>query len=244
MTADACRSWLQRGTSICANEEVDASAAHQFIEKWRTFTASCRDPVPNFFTELGRVLVGKLAVGESCTVDYECAPVSGKRVYCAFEPDGVTGGTCQIETAAAGEPCAWTCDAPGACEWHEHGAGCFRSEGMYCVASTSGPMPSCFPVKAAGEACTTGECASGLACLRSSTLAGAASTCAPRLAEGNRCSRHDDCQSGACVEDQCAPKQADGALCLSHSECASGMCLSLRCGLTGLCRNLGASLSN
>ena len=149
----------------------------------------------------GSVLVGNVAVGETCQLNEECV----KGAYCKPGAADSCAGTCadRIAVGAACVPGRDLCVVDSACE--EDGAGNF-----VCVAGA-----------AAGEACDPDNgpfCASGLIC-------GAGLTCIAPAAEGGTCTDSSECASGlvcgggACV----APAALGGACGEGVNEC--GACL-------------------
>lgn len=192
------------------------------------FPASCK-----------HIIVGKVALGASCTNERDCALPSDSSVRCAT-PVGTTGGSgkCvalpEVLRGKSDDTCNETCtDTPGSTSCASSGspstgaAGgqdaalgrCFTNDGLHC-ASTS----KCSPLPAVNAPCPQGYCAPGAYCN--------AGTCEPQLATG-ACASDEACVTSARCDraaSKCSPKFADGAVCTAASDCLNAGCNNGHCG--------------
>lgn len=98
---------------------------------------------------------------------------------------------------------------------------CTPIDGTYVCRTAVGPGAPCD---------ATHQCADldvpvtmDIAVDRLSLRCGEDGTCAPRIADGGRCMRSADCESGLCEEGVCRSRVL-GETCSSSRECASGYC--------------------
>ncbi|MFO0615300.1 MAG: hypothetical protein U0414_22090 [Polyangiaceae bacterium] len=163
-----------------------------------------------------------LALGEACVFSWTCAA--------GTTCDGTTGkceipdpSNCFLHPYLCGE--GQYCSQAGVCAPAKLTAGaiCGISNGMIvdgeCAPglvcgnadAPNGGSPqddeTCLPAPTSGQPCMLGQCASGLYCVNA--YDGSLPLCAPRLEQGDACTRYydsDDCASGLeCRAGECAP---------------------------------------
>lgn len=167
------------------------------------------------------IFKGKLAPGEACVSDVECAAAAGESATC----DDVFSDSprCVVEwRAEAGEDCYWTCTEESNGSTSCSGGGgdvparqgqCFTNDGLSCANGTCEATPELGDPCTLGEQCTGGYCSSET------------ETCTAPVGEGETCVSDDWCEAGLyCDAQSCAPLSPDGAACTVSQECASGFC--------------------
>ena len=164
------------------------------------------------------VFTGKLAEGDPCRFDLECAAPAGGEAYCDMVDEGGAMKCVVTPRGASGDACGMTCTEHGSsteCSGSGTMVGnaiCYTNDGLYCADNGS-----CAQLSAVGDACTYDGCVHGAYCDESGA-------CAPLKSVGESCAGWGECVDGAvCMDDGvCATPKPVGAACTSYSECENG----------------------
>jgi hypothetical protein len=128
------------------------------------------------------------------------------------------------------------------------GSACGMSEscmGGTCVGATEAQEGTCRTHAAEGESCASSACSKGLFC-------GSGKICQRRLASGQSCRIHGECQSGGCngLENEgatsgtCGPKGGEQTRCFVTTGCAYGGGTGGGMGLLALLGLVGAAAAS
>ena len=199
--------------------------------------------------------VAKLAPGNPCSSDGQCATGNCKDGVCCDTPCGGACKACNLAGSAgtcadipsgqdpASECQSGACNGAGACELDNgqscaNGAACLSghcADGVCCNTACNNPCDACSVAAGAG---TNGTCANladgsaGIPACAPYLCNGSSATCPGTCAADADCVGGDHCDgSGHCVA-----KKAQGQPCSSNGECTTGFCVEDRCCNTA-CNN-------
>lgn len=179
-----------------------------------------------------RIWRGKVALGQECGSDRECERAEGQRVVCDYDSSGLPPTRCTelpvSRHGKQGEACSGTCSEGSSCigvvapdpgPGVGGGAGlplpepviCYRDDGLYCDSSSV-----CAPLVQSGFPCDDyAACQGDAFCDLSMQL------CSAPRGNGEACSHHDECESGACFEpDGVGPNGTCAAAGVTAEQCA------------------------
>ncbi|MEI9938218.1 MAG: hypothetical protein WDO69_13440 [Pseudomonadota bacterium] len=196
--------YLQKGVDATIQSAVryDPSAAGACVTAYRRHFKGCVETRIDSSDSCGRMFVGTVELGDTCTGNDDCAPSADGRGHCALDSDqedaqAVCVAAPSVDLLARGqqgEPCSATCGGDGDCAAgvsagsEPSTTACFADDGLQCDSDAH----ICQPLAMLGEACNSAPCVVGAFCTEAKV---------------------------------CATKKPDGAACASDSECAGPRCL-------------------